>query len=85
VINKQQVQLAATVDGGDLSWNVTQVSAGLKIVDPQAIEPVSGRPLFGNTGYDKVQSKFHCYPLYVIIGKDKKDLYKTHLSKFLMI
>jgi len=82
VLNKEHVQLAATVDGGDLSWNITQVSAGLKMVDPRALDPINGTPLFGNTGYDKVQSKHHCYPLYVIIGKDNKELYKTHLSKF---
>jgi hypothetical protein len=34
VLNKQQVQLAATVDGVNLLWNVTQVSGGLKIVEP---------------------------------------------------
>lgn len=82
VLNKDHVQLAATVDGGSLSWNVTQVSAGVKVVDPRAIEPVSAMPLFGNSGYDKVQSKYHCYPLYVVIAKDNKDLYRTHLSQF---
>jgi hypothetical protein len=82
VINKDAVKLASTVDGGDLSWNVTQVSAGLKVIDSRAIEPISGRLLFGDSGHDKVQSKYHCYPLYVVIDKDTKWLYKTHLSKF---
>ena len=82
VLNKEQVRLAATVDGGELSWNVTQVSAGIKIVDDRALDPLSGLPLFGHSGHDRIQSKFHCYPLYVIIGKDNKHLYRTHLSTF---
>jgi hypothetical protein len=80
VLNKDHVQLAATVDGGSLSWNVTQVSAGVKVVDPRAIEPVSAMPLFGNSGYDKVQSKYHCYPLYVVIAKDMPRIIKTYIG-----
>lgn len=56
VLDKDHVQLAATVDGGSLSWNVTQVSAGVKLVDPRSIEPTTGTPLFGVSGFDKVQS-----------------------------
>ena len=85
VLKKEQMQLAVTVDGGNLSWNVTQVSAGLKMVDPQAIDPINGSPLFGRTGYNKVQSEFHGYPLYVTIGKGNKELYKAHLTQFWMI
>ncbi len=33
VKNKQNVLLAATVDGGQLAWKLTQISAGIKIVD----------------------------------------------------
>ena len=78
----ERVVMAATVDGGELSWNVTQVSAGVKIVDPRAKDPVSGGLLFGESGHDRVQSQFHCYPLHIIIAKDNKNLYQTHLSSF---
>ena len=52
------------------------------MVDHRTIDPISGTLLFGNSGYDKVQSKYHCYPLYVILSKDNKQLYQTHLSEF---
>ncbi len=29
VLDGQQVQMAATVDGGELAWKLTQVSAGI--------------------------------------------------------
>jgi hypothetical protein len=77
VLNREHVLLAATVDGGDLAWKVTQVSAGKKMVDHRAINPVSGMLLFGDSGYDKVQSRYNCYTLYVIFSKDNKQLYQT--------
>jgi len=78
----EPVTLSATVDGGDLAWGLTQVSAGVKIVDPRAINPCTGQPLFGETGFDKIQSRSHCFPLHIFIAKDNKELYQTHLSQF---
>ena len=37
--NNQKVLLAATVDGGQLAWKLTQISAGIKIVDEKSINP----------------------------------------------
>ncbi len=82
VINQERVLLAATVDGGDLAWGITQVSAGVKMIDHRAINPLTGTRLFGDTGHNKVQSRCHCYPLHVIMAKDNKELYATHLSNF---
>jgi hypothetical protein len=75
--------VAATCDGGEITWSLSHVSAGIKIVDRVDLKfPVTGEPLFGLSGHDKVQSKFHCYPLFIILAKDNKELYQTHLSQF---
>ncbi len=65
-----KVCMAATCDGADLAWNLSQVSAGIKIVDPRAINPLTSQLLFGESGYDRVQSAYACYPLHVHIAKD---------------
>ena len=70
---KEDVLLAATVDGGQLAWKITQISAGLKIVDPRSINPRTGELLFGESGADNIQSSTHCFPLCVHIAKDNKD------------
>ena len=44
------VTVAATVDGGELAWQLTQVSAGIKICDPRAVDPRTGEKLFGDCG-----------------------------------
>jgi hypothetical protein len=74
--------VAATVNGGDLAWGLTQVSAGVKVIDLKARDPITGQLLFGESGCNKVQSKYNCYPLHIIIAKDNKELYQTHLSQF---
>lgn len=76
------VTTAATVDGGELAWQLTQVSAGIKICDERAINPLTGQRLFGESGYDKVQSRYVCFPLYVHIAKDNSEFYSNHLASF---
>jgi hypothetical protein len=70
------------VDGGQLAWKLTQISAGIKIVDERSIDPRTGELLFGATGDENVQSSNHCFPLEVCISKDNKDFYNTHLTSF---
>jgi hypothetical protein len=80
VMSDEKVLLAATVDGGQLAWNLMQISADMKLVDPRSINPRTGELLFGETGVDNVQSSIYCFPLYVYIAKDNKDFYDTHLT-----
>jgi hypothetical protein len=68
MLNNLLVTMSATVDGGDLAWGLTQVSsAGVKIVDHKAKDPITGRLLFGASGHKKVQSRENCYPLHIFI------------------
>ena len=81
VENEDLVTVAATVDGGDLAWKLTQVSGGIKICDPKAINPLTGEKLFGECGTKCVQSRYVCFPLKVHIAKDNGN-YDKHLSVF---
>jgi hypothetical protein len=78
----EMVTTAATMDGGELAWQLTQVSAGIKICDERALNPLTGQRLFGDSGYEKVQSRYVCFPLYVHIARDNKEFYLTHLESF---
>jgi hypothetical protein len=42
------------VDGGELAWKLTQISAGIKICNEKALDPQTGRLLFGESWYDGV-------------------------------
>ena len=87
------VSLATTMDGGTLFGTSTHVTAGIKIIDLRAKEPITGAPLFLNTGSSlrtnlpigsgtKIQSRDVCFPLLSIFAKDKKELYKEEFSDF---
>lgn len=44
------IAVAATVDGGELAWQLTQVSAGIKNCDERAVIPLTDTCLFGDIG-----------------------------------
>ncbi len=56
VANGEQVTVAATCDGGELAWKLIQVSVGIKLVDPRAVDPLTGSLLFTKSDCHKVQS-----------------------------
>jgi hypothetical protein len=80
-INQPPVQISITLDGADLSRNVTHVTAGVKINDPRSIDPVSGLPI-GVHNSRKVQSRELCFPFKSLLAKDSKDLYDNHFGDF---
>ncbi len=82
VKSKQNILHPATVDGGQLTWNYTQISAGLKLVDESSVNPRTGKLLFGEMRDENVQSSNHCFPLQVFITKDNKDFYNKQLTSF---
>ncbi len=54
VENQESVIAAAKVDGGELAWKLTQISAGINICDPQTVDSVSGELLFGESGHENI-------------------------------
>jgi hypothetical protein len=79
--NAPKVQIAITLDGADLSRNITHVTAGIKIIDPRAIDPRSGLPI-GMEGSTKVQSRELCFVFKIVLAKDNKNLYNTMFNDF---
>jgi hypothetical protein len=75
------VQLACTLDGADISRFVSHVTAGIKILDPRAIDPISHLPI-GLDGSKKVQSRDLCFPFKMILTRDTKTLYHEHFKDF---
>jgi hypothetical protein len=66
------VIIAHTLDGAMLTSHLGHVTAGIKIVDPRALDPTTGIPI-GIAGL--FQTRDLCFPLQIVFGKDCKDLY----------
>jgi hypothetical protein len=67
---------AFTVDGVRVSANVTLIIAGIKCLDPRAIDPKTG------VFISLVQSPDKCFPLKVLVCKDNKTTYQEYLADF---
>lgn len=80
-LTQPPVEFSITLDGADLSRNISHVTAGIKINDPRAKDPVSGIPI-GCDDSRKIQSRELCWPFKIIIAKDTKTLYANHFSDF---
>ena len=72
------VKIAITLDGADLSRNIQHVTCGIKIVDPRAVNPMTGIPI----GLEGVQSRDLCFPCKILLTKDTKALYQSHFADF---
>jgi hypothetical protein len=75
------VEFSITLDGADLSRNISHVTAGIKINDRRAIDPLTGIPI-GFQDSTKLQSRELCWPVKILIAKDTKVLYKDYFTDF---
>ncbi len=82
--DQPSVEVSKTLDGADLSRNISHVTAGIKINEPRAIDPISGIPI-GMKDSRKVQSRELCYPCKILIAKDSKTLYDNYYSDFFVV
>ena len=80
---KGDVQLCFTIDAAELHNSATHVTAGVKVVDYRAYDPLTGKPLSSTVLNDALrvrlfdcQSRNYCYVLKMLFGKDSKQVYK---------
>ena len=74
------VMIAHTLDGAMLTSHLGHVTAGIKIVDPRATDPVTGLPILGSGGL--FQTRDLCFPTNIVFGKDCKSLYADCFADF---
>ena len=76
VARESSVELAFTLDGAVLTKNLSHVTAGIKIVDTRAIDPITKLHI------DKFQSRDLCFPFKIILASDNSALYDTEFKDF---
>ncbi len=76
-------KVAVTFDGGSVNRFLGHVTGGFKLVDKGCIHPITGEPLFSDSGIEKVQSHVHCFPIKIAFAKDTKDFYQLEYRDFI--
>lgn len=71
--------MAATLDGAQLTNVLGHVTAGVKVIDPRATDPVTGTPLCVN---GKFQTRDLCFPCQMTWGQDCKALHNDCFGVF---
>jgi hypothetical protein len=79
--DQMSVEFLITLDGADLLCNISHITAGIKINDLCAIDPISSIPI-GMKNSQKFQSRELCYSCKILIAKDSKTLYDNYYSDF---
>jgi hypothetical protein len=79
--NQLPVEFSITLGGADISRNLSHVTAGIKINDCGAIDPISGISISFQDSM-KLKSRELCYPVKILIAKDTKALYKDYVADF---
>ena len=88
-IYQRQIEIAITIDGADISKKLSHVTAGIKVIDKYAINPVTGDYILkyaedslGNkyleSGY---QSRENCFLFLIMIAKESSAIYSKQCIK----
>ena len=82
VAKKGSVDVCVTMDGTNLTKYLNFVIAGLKMVDPRAVNPLTGEkelcPLFSKA---LPQSRKWCFPMKFVMGQESADMYEEHFNE----
>jgi hypothetical protein len=79
--NQPPIQIAGTLDGIEMSRQVCAMIAGIKILDPRAIDPLSHLQI-GVEGSKKRKSRELCFPLKFVWTRDTKTLNQEQFKDF---
>ena len=84
ICKERSIEVAITIDGAKLTKRVSHMMAGIKIIDRDAKDPISGESLIsfvtesdGTIKYKSGshQSRTNCYPFLILIGKECNKTY----------
>ena len=82
VAKNGSVDVCVTMDGTNLTKFLNFVIAGLKMVDPRAVNPLTGEkelcPLFSKA---LPQSRKWCFPMKFVMGQESADMYEEHFNE----
>ena len=74
VAKQRGVEFVQTMDGAKLSKNENHTSMGIRLIDIETKDPVTGKYLFQEGGLGLIQSRDCCIPVQTIFSNETKEI-----------
>jgi hypothetical protein len=71
------VAISESIDASQITKNLHVITAGFKMQDVDAINPIMGKALCVDGIYDNVQSRDHVFPVQLLMAKETKESYQA--------
>jgi len=75
IARERSIAIGQSVDGADLSRHLSHVTAGYKIRDMSAIDPLTRQPVFAGS-HSTAQSRNHCFPCQIHLARESKQIFE---------
>jgi hypothetical protein len=76
------VAISESIDAAKITKNMYFITAGFKMCDADAVEPVSKQSLCVEGLYSNVQSRNNIFPTQIMMAKEIKETYEAFKSFF---
>jgi len=78
----EKVSLSESIDASKITKNLSCITAGFKVTDIAAVDPVTKKALFVDGLFSNMQSRNNVFPLQMILAKETKESYDAFKSFF---
>jgi hypothetical protein len=78
----EKVSLSESIDASKITKNLSCITAGFKVTDIAAVDPVTKKALFVDGLFSNMQSRNNVFPLQMILAKETKESYNAFKSFF---
>jgi hypothetical protein len=75
ISKKRPIKINQAIDAALITTNMHHTTYGLKMADRAAIDPITGRLIYGSKDSSTLQSRNNCFPLMIVLKKETKELF----------
>jgi hypothetical protein len=75
ISKKRPIKINQAIDAALITTNMHHTTYGLKMADRAALDPFTGRLIYGSKDCSTLQSRNNCFPLMIVLKKETKELF----------
>jgi hypothetical protein len=79
---RSSISISKSIDASQIMKNLHVITAGFKMGDVDAINPITRKPLCTDSVYENVQSRDHVFLIQLLMAKETKESYNAFKGFF---